>query len=434
MKFEKTKSDYCATVVVIDKLVVLENCDNVKHAIIMGNNVVVGKDTKEGDIGLFFPVETQLSPKYLSYNNLYRKEELNQDNAKKGYFEINGRIRCVKFRGNKSEGLFMPIESMSNLGFDTEDFKEGDSFDKIDNVEICNKYIIKIKNQHGLGGKGKKARKPIESKIIDDQFRFHTDTSQLYRNLHHINPDDIIQLSYKLHGTSGISSKILCKKKINWFEKALKFLGVNIVDKEYDNIYSSRKVIKNHELNPNANHYYEIDIWGLANTKIEQYLSTGMTMYYEIVGYTPEGGMIQAGYDYGCEIKTFEIYIYRITHTSNDGSVIEYTSQQVKEFCAFKGLNSVPELFYGKANELFSDNRLTIRNWREGFLNELKTRFNDKNCYMCANNIPEEGVVLRKDSLEFEAWKCKSAKFYEWETKQLDKGVVDIETEESLDE
>lgn len=432
MKINKPNSDYCATVVTISKLVALENCDNVQHAIIMGNSVVVSKDTKEGDMGLFFPVETQLSPKYLSYNNLYRKEELNQDNAKKGYFEINGRIRCVKFRGNKSEGLFMPIESMVNLGFDAEDFKEGDSFDKIDNVDICNKYVIKIKNQQGLGGKV--AKKPKESKVIDNQFRFHTDTSQLYRNLHHISPNDIIQLSYKMHGTSGISSKVLCKRKLNIFEKVLNWIGIFINTTVYDYLYSSRKVLKNADLNPNANHYYGVDIWGLADAKLKDYLSTGMTMYYEIVGYTPQGSMIQSGYDYGVPIKEFKVYIYRITQTAEDGSVVEYTSQQVKEFCKLKGLNSVPELFYGKANELFSDNRLTLHNWREGFLNELKTRFNDKVCYMCKSGVPEEGIVLRKDGLEIEAWKCKSAKFYEWETKQLDKGVVDIETEESLDE
>jgi len=433
MKINKPKSDYSATIVVINKLVALENCDNVQHAIIMGNSVVVGNDTKEGDIGLFFPVETQLSPKYLSYNNLYKKEELNQDNAKKGYFDINGRIKCVKFRGNKSEGLFMPIKSMVNLGFDAEDFTEGMEFDEVNGVEICKKYVIKVQYSKGTGN-GKKAKQPKETKLIDDQFRFHTDTSQLYKNLHHINPEDVIQVSYKMHGTSGISSKVLCKRKLNIFEKVLNWIGIAILILKYDYLYSSRKVIKNPDLNPNANHYYGVDIWGLADAKLREYLNNGMTLYYEVVGYTPGGSAIQGKYDYGCNTGEFEIYIYRITQTSSDGAVFEYSSQQVKEFCALKGLNSVPELFYGKANELYSDNRLTLSNWREGFLNELKTRYNDKDCYMCSTKLPEEGCVVRKDGLEIEAFKCKSAKFYLWETKQLDKGVVDIESEESSEE
>ena len=63
--------NYCATVIKIEKIVELENCDNVYAAIIMGNQVIVSKNIKVGDIGLFFPVETKLSKDYLSANNLY---------------------------------------------------------------------------------------------------------------------------------------------------------------------------------------------------------------------------------------------------------------------------------------------------------------------------------------------------------------------------
>ena len=115
MKIELSNKNYCGTIVEIKTLVPLENCNNVQAAIVMGNQVIVGNDVKIGDIGIFFPVETQLSKEYLSANNLYRDSELNVDKNKKGYFELNGRIRCVKFRGNKSEGLFMPIESLFNV-------------------------------------------------------------------------------------------------------------------------------------------------------------------------------------------------------------------------------------------------------------------------------------------------------------------------------
>ena len=79
-----TNANYNATVVEIKTLVQLENCDNVQAAIIMGNQVIVSKDTKIGEIGLFFPVETQLSKEYLSVNNLYRDSKLNVDKNKKG--------------------------------------------------------------------------------------------------------------------------------------------------------------------------------------------------------------------------------------------------------------------------------------------------------------------------------------------------------------
>jgi hypothetical protein len=54
---------------------------------------------------------------------------------------------------------------------------------------------------------------------------------------------------------------------------------------------------------------------------------------------------------------------------------------------------------------------------------------------MCPHNrkeVPNEGVVVRIDRLEeAEAYKLKSFLFLEWETKQLDRGEVDLETQES---
>ena len=64
-------------------------------------------------------------------------------------------------------------------------------------------------------------------------------------------------------------------------------------DTKYDYIYSSRKVIKNEELNPNAQHYYKEDIWGIAHEELKPFLQKGMTFYYEIVGFLPNGGSIQ---------------------------------------------------------------------------------------------------------------------------------------------
>src|SRR5688572_2243698 len=104
--------NYAATMVEIKNIIGLENCDNVVHTSIFGNLVVVGKDTKIGHKGIFFPVETALSHEYLHNNNLYRDNTLNKNINEKGYFEEHGRIKCAKFRGNKSEGLFMPLASL----------------------------------------------------------------------------------------------------------------------------------------------------------------------------------------------------------------------------------------------------------------------------------------------------------------------------------
>ena len=440
MKIKEPKNqNYAAVVVEIKTIIPLEKCDNVQAAIIMGNQVVVSKDVKVGDIGLYFPLECALSKEYLSNNNLYNKSELNLDNTQKGYFDENGRVRCQRFRGHKSEGLFMPLESLQSFG--VLELEINTCFDEINGFPICSKYIVKQNRTPGQPGSRKsKTKIKYESKLIENQFRFHDDTAMLYRNLHRITPESLIHISYKMHGTSGISSYILCKKKLNWIEKLLSKLNVNIKTEEYDYIYSSRKVIKNEELNPNAQHYYNEDIWGIAHNEVKDFLQKGMTFYYEIVGYLPNGGSIQKDYDYGCSCKIIPgntpiktvgehaIYIYRITSTNVDGKVIEFSAKQVQDFCKKNGLNAVPELYYGYAKE-FSDERMTKENWEIKFLDTVKQKYNEKDCFMCNTKVPEEGCVIRIDGLEFEAYKQKSERFYARETVLLDKGESNIEDE-----
>ena len=157
MKINKPKNEnYAAVVVQIKTIVPLENCDNVHAAIILGNQVIVDKSVKVGDIGLYFPLETQLSQQYLSNNNLYRKPELNVNPENKGYFEENGRIRCVKFRGHKSEGLFMPLRSIQfAYAYSDGDFNYGDTFDELEGTPICSKYVVKTNRTPGQPGNKK---------------------------------------------------------------------------------------------------------------------------------------------------------------------------------------------------------------------------------------------------------------------------------------
>lgn len=429
MKYKEVKNEnYCAIVVEIKTLIPLENCDNVVHAVIMGNRVVVSNSTKVGDVGIYFPLETALSKEYLKVNNLYRDKTLNDDQNKSGYFEENGRIRCVKFRSiHKSEGLFMPIESIAEFIEKGDVVKIDDVFDELNGTEICKKYVIKESKQPGTPG-SKKSKTAKISKLVEGQFRFHQDTSMLYRNLHMIKPDTLIQISYKVHGTSCISSNIICKKPLTWYERILKKFKVNIVDTKYDNIYASRKVVKNSDLNPNAEHFYDVDIWGLANDKIKEFLQDGMTMYYEIVGYMPSGAGIQGEFDYGCGKKEFKIYVYRITYTNPKGKVFEFSAKQVQDYCKMNGLEPVIELYYGYAKDLLIET-YDERDFGDKFLDRVKELYNEKDCFVCKNKVPEEGCIIRVEGVDFQAYKAKSNAFYAYETKQLDKGKSNIEDE-----
>jgi hypothetical protein len=53
---------------------------------------------------------------------------------------------------------------------------------------------------------------------------------------------------------------ILCNRELSWWDKIKKFFGFKVKEVEYGNVYSSRSVIKNQYINPNANSYYGSDI------------------------------------------------------------------------------------------------------------------------------------------------------------------------------
>ncbi len=439
--------NYSGIVVEIKNVMLLEKMDNICHTNIFGNLVIIGKNTKVGDLGIYFPPETELSKEFLSNNNLYRHPELNIDKEKKGYFEDSGRIRTVKFQGYKSMGFFIPLESL-NFTNHTENLKIGDSFDEINNIKICQKYIV---FQRNAGQQTNKNRKKQIYRIVDKQWNFMQDISQLGKNLEKIKESSTISITYKLHGTSLVSSKILVKKQLSIFEKALKYIGVNIISSEYDNIWSSRQVIKNPYFldSKEINHFYGIDIWGLANTKLKDTIPNGVSIYAEIVGYLPSNAGIQSMngkvYDYGCDPGTFEIYIYRITYTNVDGKVFEFSAKQVQNWAKENGLKAVPELYYGTVWGLFKklyikhENELaieccTLPSWNEDlFLELLKKEYLEKDCFMCKSKLPAEGIVLRIEKNDFESYKLKSWAFLAGETKELDKGIVDIESNQPVD-
>jgi hypothetical protein len=447
--------NYAATVVEIKNIIQLENCDNVVHTSIFGNLVVVGKDTKIGHKGIFFPVETALSPEYLHNNNLYRDNTLNKNINEKGYFEEHGRVKCAKFRGNKSEGLFMPMASLLHFadGTDVASLQLGDTFDQINGVPICQKHVPKIQKTEGTPGSRKDIRNATKkiNRIVAGQFKLHQSTAMLGKNLHLITPDSVISITNKLHGTSFVAGKVLCKKKLNWFEKLLKWFGANLIDTHYDLIWSSRNVIKNDDLNKEYKHFYDEDVWALAAKFLEPFLLNGMSVYGEIVGYTPSGKMIQSGYDYGCGASLDDVddglhtkvFIYRITYTNLDGRTFEFSAKQVQDWCKRNNLDAVPEYYYGPAkglitNMIYDEVSMSAYPkeddaWRSDLFEYIMANFNlEKDCELCKNPVPAEGIVLRIEGQDYDAYKLKSFRFRERETKLLDKGEVDIESQESV--
>lgn len=435
---EKASKNYLAKVVKLSGVRKHTNADKLQCVTVDGCNVVTGMDAKDGALYVYFPVESAINKEYLSWSNSFENKEMNADQEKKGFFNRHGRVRAIRLRQERSEGYIVPVEDLSawlseQLGSKIS-FGESDvetEFDFFDNIQICEKYVNReALKQAALSGKKEKSA-VRQSKLVDGQFRLHNDTSHLSKNMHKISPSDIISITNKLHGTSFVVGSVLCKKVLKWYEKFLKKVGVNVVDTHYDLVYSSRKVVKN-QYNDNSNkvHFYGYDLWHEIAKFLEPNLTEGLTFYGEAVGFTKDGGYIQKGYDYGCNPGEFKVFIYRITLTNHSGKVFEFSAKQVKEFCSKFGLNSVPEYYYGYAKDLFPEISVT-EHWNEDFLSKLTEVYLEKDCEVCVNEVPGEGIVVRREDLEVDAYKHKSFRFKEWESKQLDSGEVDLETQES---
>lgn len=424
-------SNYCATVVRLSRFIQLDNCDNVKAAIIFGNSVIVSKDSQEGALGLFFPVETALSREFLGANNLFRKAEWgNVDPSKTGYFEEHGRVKATKFRGHKSEGFWIPLESLRFLG-DPSDLPEGAEFDTLDDHSICRKYVAK--STHRFGGRSNAPK--TKDRLIEGQFAFHYETSNLRKACDRILPTDWVTITDKWHGTSAVFANVLVTRPLRWWERLLQAFHIPVGTQEYAFVWSSRKVVKGVGVPRKTGEGFHGNIWDAVAVEVRECVPKGFTLYGEIVGYDDNGKQIQKDYTYGCAPGTHRFLVYRITFTNVDGFVVELPFSQVQQFCEKYGLESVKLLWEGTAESLYAGKARQASTTAELFLKEVESLFvQDKSCPHNDNKVPAEGVVVRIDRLQTsEAYKCKNFAFLQRETTLLDKGEVDTETEESQD-
>lgn len=422
-----------------------------KCCCIDGFNIITGIDSEPG-LYVYFPTACCINPKFLSYANLYRHGELNVDQTKTGMFDDNGRVKAIRLRGELSEGFIIPIVVLENWVMSTVNVElkveEGTEFDSIEHdgktFWVNKKYIPKNTRTPGAPGSGNsgKGKQPKGlDKIIENQFRFHYDTVLIKKCPHVLHPSDLISITSKVHGTSGISAYVLCKQELNWKQKIARWLTGEEFDK-YDYLYSSRSVIKNQYYNKSVQGgFYGVDVWKYADDIVRPCLSKGMTAYYEIIGFLPNGGYIQKNYDYGCLPpvgdeaytygKHFKVQIYRVTITDVSGKVHEFSAREVQLWAQMVGLVPVEQYYYGYAKDLYPDLDPS-EHWNENFLSKLA---NDKNFYMecnsptCDNKVSHEGIVIKIENMKSEAFKLKCFKFLDGEGKALDKGEVDIESE-----
>ena len=387
------------------------------------------------------------------------KELYNKIKSSCGFFNKRGRVRMLKLRGQYSMGFVIPVESLiktwpelSSIDFET---KIDTSFDEVCGELLCWKYIP-VKSEPKMhcdvrGGRWKKLMKKTQArfdKLIEGQFEFHYDTKQIENDISILKPDTSVTISVKVHGTSVILSNILCNRKLSFWEKVKKFFGSKVQLTEYSNIYSSRKVIKNRYLMNSGRDFYKTDIWGDVNNVFAGFLTPGMTVYGEIVGYlTGSSQFIQKNHDYGCQPGQWKFMPYRITLTAQDGSKTEFSVDEVLDWVTYIieefGENQAYDqykikdvlmpmniLYVGELGSMYPIDQeyFFAKNLLQTMKEDTKWLLMEKNEPMCKNKVPREGIVIRiNDDKVPRAWKLKSKAHYELEAKQHDNDEVDIE-------
>ena len=435
------------------------NADKLLLADCFGNTVCVSLDYTEGMVGVYFPTDGKLSEEFCAQHNLVRKKDENGVNIG-GYLDPEKRnITAIKLRGEKSDGLFMPISCLDYC-FDTavaEDvLNVGDTIDVVNSHLICEKYIPKKANRTSAGGAGTRAHRRAKRSIAPTFFE-HADTEQLAYNLAAFKPGDLVEITLKMHGTSQRTGylKVFKGMKRTFWDKIFRREGTEIYDWDY--VSGTRRTV----LDDFEGGFYGSNAFREIHAKqFEGKLRKGETVYYEVVGFTDTGaGIMGAGnneklgkdfvkqygketiFSYGCyptgckEVETdsstvmagdkmvekttyFEIveapqsdmYVYRMTSTNEDGEVVEYTPDFMRYRCEQMGVKCVPVFWTGFIPEnpgSATDPTITAGEWIKN-----KAELFYEGADPIGKTHVREGVVARViNRPKFTAYKHKNFEF-----------------------
>lgn len=374
---------YCGYITKLKNVRKHPNADRLQLADCFGNTVVVGLDYKEDQMGVYFPVDGQLSVEFCTANDLVRRKDEN-GNPAGGYLDPDKRnIKAMKLRGEKSDGLFLPMSCLAEFT-KISDLTVGDTISILNGVEICRKYIPRTNpsSTHKKGESVKKAKANFAPTFYE-----HIDTQQLAYNLDAFKSGDVVELTLKMHGTSGRTGYLpLVVQHRNIFDVIFHRPGRQ--KKNYGYVTGTRRVVLDNE---HTGGFYDDNSFRLAmSKKFEGKLHKGEVVYYEIVGFVNENTPIMASvknskiadkafskqygeetvFSYGCDPEgeyeplpeiigydengeqilsedsflapRCEVYVYRMTMVNEDGDVVEYSPEQMRLRCEQMGVNVVP--------------------------------------------------------------------------------------------
>ena len=429
------------------------NADRLQIGECFGNAVVVSMEYEDNQLGIYFPSDGRLSVEFAEANNLLRKKDENGNNIG-GYMDPEKRnVTAIKLRGEKSDGLFLPLKSLETFG-DISTLNEGDRIDTFNGCLICEKYIPRSNRRSSGISNGNRTRK--KKAPIAPLFSEHADTEQLAYNLDAFKPGDEIEITLKMHGTSQRTGYLPVFKgyKRTLLDRILRKEGTPIYDWGY--VSGTRRTV----LEDFDGGYYGSNEFREVHSKFfDGKLNKGEEIFYEVVGFTHTGTPIMAScnnkklndkefikqygeetvFSYGCKSIVSidcddlqsDIYVYRMTMTNEDGFTVEYSPDFMRYRCEQMCVKTVPvmckciipeetSLFEtGGMNPVKMSNYTTPGDW----VKDIAERYYDGPDPIGKTHV-REGVVVRIiNRPKFAAYKHKN-----WSFKALE-GIVKVEAE-----
>ena len=385
---------YKAYVTYVKNIRPAENADRLNACEVFGNTTIIDKTITEDTLILYLPSDGQISVEFGEKNNLFRRKDENGNNVG-GFVDPDKRnIAAIRLRGNRSDGLVLPISCLNycfSHGDASIEFHAGDVIDGfVNGHEIARKHIPKTNHRNHVSGAHNKTKK--KKVVIEVVFPQHIDSPQLKYNLNSFKSGDLITITEKLEGTSHRSA-LLPVKKTNFFRR-LFGIPEKVVYKDY---CGSRRVTinqNNSETGYYGNNNFRLDI----HKRLLPHLTPNLEVFGEIVGWPGKGQAPLMGevdtkclgdknftkiygekmiFHYGCKNGEYDFYIYRICELDEDGEVkIEYSTDQIISWCELHGFKYVPVLYRGFLKEAedilylgekYCDGESTLaHHWREG--------------------------------------------------------------------
>lgn len=426
---------YSAYITTLKEIRPHSNADRLNIATVFGQDVIVDKTYYVGQKVIFFPSDGQLSERFATDNDLISRKDENGNKAG-GYLDPKKRnIKPIMLRGERSEGMVLPIECLSRYG-DISKLKDGHTITSFGGVEICCKYVPRRQySQHAPGTGRRKNKDNTETRMKYPYFAQHVDTEQLAYNQGAFHEGDTIYLTRKVHGTSQRTANTYCiEKKPNTGIRRI----LHLKNKEWKGYRVVSGTRRRSLQDYNGCSFYGSDQfrekWDKA---FSEKLPKGCEVFYEVAGWVNESTPIMAScsnkkikdpefiqqygdttvFTYGCPRGETRAFVYRMTWTNEDGDVFEVPTEVLFRWCEMNGFEHVPLL-----------DKFLYTTWDD--LQEKVKKYLDIPEPLANGTHVVEGVVVRIDNrAKFTAFKDKS-----WAFKVLEGIIKDEATAPDMEE